>query len=188
MHKNLLRIAGIAVILIVIVCMNAFAQEDTSPVRIAFDKNAERIDIMTGQQIPNYTQAQRGSIQFYLGRLDTPGNGFYYFFDGRRFQNVENLIFMRKMPSIGCWIIASRGRGRGGEETSNEVPTRHPSQNCEVFHHAVSFIPLDRNGQPQAKVYVLLEDLYMIQRGEYNHWLANANQDQVESKARNSNK
>jgi len=182
MQRNLLKFAGVVAVLTVIVCMNAFAQEDTSPVRIVFDKNAERIDIMTSQQIPNYTQAQRGSIQFFHGRLDTPENGFWYFFDGRRFQDVDNLIFMRKMPSIGCWIIASKGRYRGGEETSNEVPTVHPKQNCEVFHDAVSFIPLDRNGNPQARVYVLLEDLYMIQLGQYNHWLATETQEEVEAK------
>jgi len=184
MQRKLLKVAGITAVLIIAVCMNAVAQ-DQSPVKIVFDKNAKRIDIMTSQQIPNYTQAQRGSIQFYLGRLDTPENGFYYFFDGRRFQNVDNLSFMRKMPSIGCWIIASSRSGRPGEEPSNApptVPTAHPQTNCEVWHHAVSFIPLDSNGRPQPKVYVLLNDIELIQWSPYDNWLATDTQDQIEAK------
>ncbi len=189
MQNKLFKIAYIPTVLITTICMNAFAQKDISPVRIVFDKNAQRIDIMTGKQIPNYTQVQRGSIQFFLGRLDTPENGFWYYFDGRRFQGIDNMAFMRKMPTIGCWIIATDG-GSGSQtqtdttrvKTPPTVPTRHPQQNCEIWHHVISFIPLDKNGQPQPKVYVKLEDLHLIQWRPYDHWLATETQDQVEAK------
>ena len=183
MQKKLLRIVSVIVFLVTTICMNVLAQNQ-SPVRIVFDTDAQRIDLMTGKQIPNYTQAQRGTIQFYLGRLDIPVNGFWYFFDGRRFQNVDNLAFMRKMPSIGCWIVQSTGRGgrQNQGQTSNTIPSTHPRQNVEVWHNAISFIPLDSNGRPQPKVYVLLNDLELIQWAPYNHWMVNDTQEQIRAK------
>ena len=183
MQKKLLRTVSVIVFLVTAICMNVLAQ-DQSPVRIVFDTDAKRIDLMTGKQIPNYTQAKRGSIQFYLGRLDTPVNGFWYSFDGRRFQNVDDLVFMRKMPSIGGWAVQStRGRGRQGQDqTSNTIPSTHPWQNVEVQHNVISFIPLDSNGRPQPKVYVLLNDLELIQRAPYDHWIVNDTQEQIRAK------
>ena len=183
MQKKLLRIVSVIVFLVTAICMNVLTQNQ-SPVRIVFDTDAQRIDLMTGKQIPNYTQAQRGRIQFYLGRLDTPVNGFWYFFDGRRFQNVDNLAFMRKMPSIDCWIVQStRGGGRQDQgQTSNTIPSTHSRQNVEVWHNAISFIPLDSNGRPQPKVYVLLNDLELIQWAPYNHWMVNDTQEQIRAK------
>ena len=174
MSQNWMKVGIIAAFVNMAVCIGVFAQDDT-PVRISFDSNSERIDIKTGEKLPNYTQAQRGSIQFYRGRLDTPENGFCYFFDGRRFQDIEHLSFIRKLPGIGCWVIAT-------QESNNPNPSVHPKQNCEIEHHAVSFIPLDSNGKPQPKVYVLLEDLELIQCAPYDHWLANDTQEQLESK------
>ena len=182
MHKNLLRIAGISVILIMIVCMNTLAQ-DQSPVRIVFDKNSQRIDLMTGKQLPNYTQAQRGSIQFYLGRLDAPVDGFWYFFDGRRFKDVNNLIYMRKMPSLGCWLITPGLYTGPTQSASGSIPSDHNRENVEIQQNAVSFIPLDSNGRPQPKIYVLLDDLELIQWAPYNHWMVNDTQEQIRAKA-----
>ena len=183
MQKKLLRIVSVIVFLVTAICMNVLAQNQ-SPVRIVFDTDAQRINLMTGKQIPNYTQAQRGSIQFYIGRLDTPVNGFWYFFDGRRFQNVDNLAFMRKMPSIGCWLIYP-GLYTGssvGDNTQGPIPTEHIRENVEVWHNAISFIPLDSNGRPQPKVYVLLNDLELIQWAPYNHWMVNDTQEQIRAK------
>ncbi|MBN1290703.1 MAG: hypothetical protein JXB48_02605 [Candidatus Latescibacteria bacterium] len=174
MLKNLAKMSIIAAVFYLAVCISAFAQDD-APVRISFDRNSERIDIKTGKKLPDYTQAQRGSIQFYRGRLDTPENGFCYFFDGRRFQDIDHLLFIRKLPSIGCWAIATKG-------SNDEYSSGHPKQNCEIEHHAVSFIPLDKNGKPQPKVYVLLEDLELLQLAPYDHWLANDTQEQLEAK------
>ncbi|MFC1528881.1 hypothetical protein ACFL5B_03130, partial [Candidatus Latescibacterota bacterium] len=91
-------------------------------------------------KLPNYTQAVRGSFQFFLGRLDSPEKGFWYFFDGRRFRDIDRLAFIRKMPSVGCWIIATASR-------NGTTPNEHPKENCEIIHHAVSFIPLNDNGK-----------------------------------------
>lgn len=184
MKEKSFKISLITTLLISLFCLNVYAQEDTSPVRIMFDKNAKRTDIITGKQLPDYTQAQRGSIQFYYGKLNSPENGFWYYFDGRRFQGINNMAFMRKMPSIGCWIVATAPVNRGGQSRTQTPPvqTAHPQQNVEVWHHAVSFIPLNKNGQPQPKVYVKLEDMQLIQWQPYNHWLATETQDQVEAK------
>ena len=183
MHKNRLKIAGIVVIVIMSVCMNVLAQ-DQSPVRILFDTDSQRIDLMTGKQIPNYTQAQRGSIQFYLGRLDTPVDGIWFFFDGRRFINVEYIAYMRKMPSLGGWVLHSVGGDirRPDSASSATVESTHERNCVEVWQNAVSFIPLDSNGRPQPKVYVQLNDLELIQRVPYNHWIVNDTQEQIRAK------
>jgi len=174
MQNNWKKIAVIATVLILFICFHSLAKSEP-PVRIQFDENSKRIDIVTGKKLQKYTLAQRGSFQFYLGRLDTPLKGIWYFFDGRRYRSTEDLAFIRKMASIGCWIIA-------GDSHSEGTPKSHPKQNCEIIHHAVSFIPLNDKGQPEQRVYVLLEDLDKIQWKDYDHWLATDTQDQLESK------
>ena len=181
MQKKLLRIVSVIVFLVTAICMNVLTQNQ-SPVRIVFDTDAQRINLMTGKQIPNYTQAQRGSIQFYIGRLDTPVNGFWYFFDGRRYKDVNNLIYMRKMPSIGCWLITPGLWSGPTQSASGSIPTDHNRENVEIWHNAVSFIPLDSNGRQQPKVYVLLNDLELIQWAPYNHWMVNDTQEQIRAK------
>jgi hypothetical protein len=163
---------------------SAYPQE-ASPVRLSFDRHSKRMDIVTGKQAPNYTLAQRGSIQFYYGRLDTPENGFWYFFDGRRFQPIERTLFIRKVKATGTWVIAGTSRWGEADQTKNAtVPTAHPNTNCEIEHHAVSFIPLNpATKKPEPRVHVLLEDLELIQWHPYNHWLINDTQEQIEAKA-----
>ena len=158
--------------------------QDNSPVRISFDHASKRADIVTGRILPNYTQAQRGSFQFFQGRLDTPENGFWYFFDGRRFQSVDRTLFIRKLKSTGTWVIAGTARWGEGDQTKDAtVPTAHPNTNCEILHHAVSFIPLNPStGKPEQRVYVLLEDLELIQWHPYNNWLVNDTQETIEAK------
>ena len=158
--------------------------QDTSPVRISFDRASKRIDLVTGRTLTDYTKAQRGSFQFFNGRLDTPENGFWYFFDGRRFQAADRTLFIRKLKSTGTWVIAGSSRwGETDQTKSATVPTAHPNTNCEILHHAVSFIPLNPStGKPEPRVYVLLDDLELIQWHPYNHWLANDSQKTIEAK------
>jgi hypothetical protein len=160
------------------VCLCSFAQNDP-PVRIAFDKNAERIDIVTGEKLPEYHLAQRGSIRFYRGRIDTPENGFAYFFDGRSFQSVDNLALIRKMPALGAWAIVGGGGWQGSE---NAKISTNPLSICEIEHHAVSFIPLNpKTGKPDPRVYVMLEDMYMFQWRDIDHWVATMGQEEFDA-------
>ena len=178
MRNRRLKIAGIAAALIMAACMNSYGQ-DESPVRIVFDKNSERIDIVTGKKLPDYTQAQRGSIQFFFGRLDKPEDGFWYFFDGRSFQDIKSLALIRKMPALGAWAIIG-GRGwRGAEEAKVRI---NPMTIREIEHHGVSFIPLNpATKKPDSRVYVLLDDLYLIQWKEVDHWVATKSQAEFDS-------
>ena len=180
------RIGAVHVIfslILLMVCESAFSQ-NASPVRISFDKDSKRIDLVTGRTLPNYTQAQRGSLQFFYGRLDTPENGFWYFFDGRRFQSADRTLFIRKLKPSRTWVIAGTSRWGEADQTKGaKVPAAHPNTNCEIEHHAVSFIPLNpQTGKPESRAYVLLEDLELIQWLPYNHWLATDSQDQIEAK------
>ena len=178
MYSRFYTIALFAAVLYGSVISNSIAQDD-SPVRITFDKNSKRIDIVSGKQLPNYTQAQRGSIRFIYGRIDTPEKGFWYFFDGRSFQSIKSLALIRKMPSIGAWAILGSGGWRGRE--GDRVRT-NPMSVCEIEHHAVSFIPLNRTtGKSESRVYVLLDDLYMIQWRDVDHWVAKKSQEEFEA-------
>jgi hypothetical protein len=158
--------------------------QDTSPVRISFDRASKRVDLVSGRTLPNYTRAQRGSFQFFQGRLDTPENGFWYFFDGRRFQAIDRTLFIRKLKYTETWVIAGTSRwGEADQTGTSAVPTAHPNTNCEILHHAVSFIPLNPStGQPEPRVHVLLNDLELIQWHPYNNWLINDSQETLESK------
>ena len=166
----------LAFVIAVASCSASFAQGEP-PVRVVFDKDSPRIDIVSGHRLPDYTQAQRSSFQFFNGRLDKPDNGFWYYFDGRRFQGIDDLAFIRNVKSNGCWIMGSRGR-------NGQIPTTFPSQNCEIEHHAVSFIPLNPStGAPDPRVYILLDDIHLIQWAPYDHWAATVSQGDFEAMA-----
>lgn len=152
------------------------AQDDT-PVRIVFDSHSSRTDIVTGKALPDYTKAQRGSFQFYNGRLDKPDPFFWYYFDGRRAQNLNSLAFIRNMKTIGTWIIAPRGK-------DGATPSVHPNTNCEIEHHALSFIPMNPStGRPDPQVFVLFDDIHLIQWAPYDHWTATVSQEQFDAMA-----
>jgi hypothetical protein len=172
-HNNVLKITSTTCILVMFILINLFAQ-DQSPVRILFDKNAKRIDIMTGKQIPNYTQAQRGSFQFFNGRLDKPENGFWYYYDGRFFQSIDTVAFIRNIKQLGCWIIALK-------DPNGKIPNEHPEIWREIEHHAISFIPLNpTTKKPESRVYVLLENMHLIQWADYDNRLAIESQEEIE--------
>jgi len=126
---------------------------DDKPVRIAFDKKAARIDLVTGKEIPSYTLAQRGSIQFFLGRLDEPDGFVNFTHDGFRKAEIKDLRMMEKVQGqFAIWRL----RYRSGTKNTPRIQ-----------HLAVSFIPLsDDTKETQRRVYVLLNDLELIDWGE----------------------
>ncbi|MFC1509271.1 hypothetical protein ACFL60_06255 [Candidatus Omnitrophota bacterium] len=178
MHKTSTIIMVTAAVLLMALCLHSFAKSE-SPVRIQFDEQSKRIDCVSGKKLPNYTLAQRGSFQFFFGRFDTPEKGFWYMFDGRGYQDIENLALIRKMPSIGAWAII----GGGGWRRSKDSTIRTSPMNiCEIMHHAVSFIPLNPvTKKPEPRIYLLLDDMYLIQWKEVDHWVATKSQKEFES-------
>ena len=174
MHKNLLKIAGILTVLFLLVSMNSFAQDTTvSPVRIVFDNNSERIDIVTEKQLPNYTQAQRGSFQFYDKRLDSPTDHINYMFSTMISSKVKDIILMRKMHPQNVWALSGSDKILG-------LKTIIVAD--IVKEYAVSFIPLNPvTKNPDRRVYVLLQDMYLIQWADVDHWAATKSQAEYES-------
>ena len=178
MHKISTIIMVTSAVLLMTLCFHSFAKSEP-PVRIQFDKQSKRIDCVSGKELPNYTLAQRGSFQFFFGRFDTPDKGFWYMFDGRGFQEIENLALIRKMPSLGAWAIIGGGNWRRSKDSTIRTS---PMNICEIFHHAVSFIPLNPSTKkPEPRVYLLLDDMYLIQWKEVDHWVATKSQEEFES-------
>ena len=178
MHIIRNKLTVTAAALLMFLSFHSFAETDP-PVRIQFDEQSKRIDCVSGKKLPDYTLAQRGSFQFFFGRFDTPEKGFWYMFDGRGFQEIENLALIRKMPAIGAWAII----GGGGWRRSKDSTIRTTPMNiCEIMHHAVSFIPLNTaTKKPEQRVYLLLDDMYMIQWKEVDHWVATKSQKEFDS-------
>ncbi|MCE5250981.1 hypothetical protein LLG96_12245 [bacterium] len=174
MYKNLLKMAGIYTVLFLMIGMNSFAQKtDTTPVRILFDKNSERIDIVTGKQLPDYTQARRGSFQFYDKRLDSPTDQIQYMFSSMVSSNVKDIVLMRKIHSQNVWALSGSG---------DILDLKTIIVADIVKEYAVSFIPLNPTTQkPDRRVYVLLQDMYLIQWADVDHWAATKSQTEYES-------
>lgn len=124
----------------------------TKPVKIAFDEKSKRIDLVSGRELPNYTLAQRGSIQFFLDRLDSPDSFFNFYHDGIRQGQIDSLNLIEKVqPQFDIWRIRYK---KGGKNTPR------------IHHKAVSFIPLNpETNLPDRRVYVLLNDLKLIEWG-----------------------
>ncbi len=174
MHKNLLKIAGVAAVLTLIVCTDSFTQDtNSSPVRIVFDKNSQRIDIATGKQLPDYTQAKRGSFRFYEGRLDSQTDRIDYMFSTMISSNVKDIVLMRKMHPQNVWALSGSG---------NILRLKIIIVADIVKEYSVSFIPLNpTTPTPDRRVYVLLKDLYLIQWADIDHWAATKSQAEYES-------
>lgn len=151
MRKTILLIILILTILFGTSVENAFSQNE-STVRIAFDENSERIDLVTSNKLPNYTLAQQGSVRFFLDRLDTPDKTLTFYHDGVKNVSFDALILIEKVQSqFSIWRL----RYKNG---SKNTPRIH--------HKAVSFIPLDADGKAGKRVHVLLDDLKLIEWGE----------------------
>ena len=121
-------------------------------VKIAFDEKSKRIDLVTGKELPDYKLAKRGSVQFFLDRLDEPDRFFNFFHDGIRQGKIESLNLIEKVqPQFSIWRLRYKN---GGKNT----PRLH--------HKAVSFIPINsRTDLPDRRVYVMLNDLKLIEWG-----------------------
>jgi hypothetical protein len=154
MKVNILKVAGIITSFFIITCVNSFAQ-NTSPVRIEFDPDSKRIEIKTGKELPEYTHAQRGSIRFYLGRLDTPNDFVNYYHDGINKAYIKDLKSMEKVQEkFAIWRL----RYKSGRKNTPRI-----------HHLAVSFIPLSpATKKPEKRVFLLLNDLKLIEWGAGN--------------------
>jgi len=168
--------AGVAALLAMTFCPGAAAQT-SRPVRVAFDENSARIELLTGKRLPNYTQAQAGSVRFYVGRLDAPVNEIHYMFAPMVSVPVDNLLLMRKMFPHNIWALVTRSGG--------VLQGLNPLMTADVVKtYAVSFVPLDpATGRPESRVYVLLKDMYLIEWEDVDHWLAKKSQAEYESEA-----
>ncbi|MCE5251459.1 hypothetical protein LLG96_14695 [bacterium] len=151
MRMNFMRCTACAALLVLIFCAAAFAQ-DKSPVRIAFDRNSKRIDLITERELPDYTLAERGSIRFFLGRLDQPDDFVNFTHDGVRKANISDLGMMEKVQAqFAIWRL----RYKSGSKNTPRIQ-----------HLAVSFVPLSvSTKEPERRVYVLLNDLELIDWG-----------------------
>jgi hypothetical protein len=156
--KNMLKTAGIITALLLMTCINSFAQQNKpakqiKPVTIAFDDSSKRIDLITGKQLPDYKLAQRDSFQFFLTRLDSPDNFFNFYHDGLRQGRLDQLEKMEKIqPKFAIWRLYYKD---GNKNTPR------------VHHQAISFIPIDPNTNlPDRRVYVRMDDLKLIDMGK----------------------
>ena len=124
---------------------------DSPPVKIAFDEHSARRDLVSGRELTNYTQVERGSILFYLDRLDKPDKFFNFYHDGVNQAQISSLRLIEKLqPQYDLWRLRYKN---GGKNTPR------------IHHKAVSFVPLSSSGQPERRVYVLMNDLRLIDWG-----------------------
>ena len=148
--RNFFKTTFITAFLTTFLCITAFAQSNT-PVKIAFDDNSKRIDLITGKATPDYKSAQRGSFQFFLYKLDKPNDYFEFYHDGVRQAKLETLRSMEKVqPQFAIWRLNYKN---GGKNTPR------------IHHLAVSFVPLNDQNKPERRVYFLLNDLKLIDNG-----------------------
>ncbi|MHB9029220.1 MAG: hypothetical protein ACYC9O_10650 [Candidatus Latescibacterota bacterium] len=147
MHRKIFRrVAGLA--LLCLLMPGGIYGQSGAPVRIAFDKQAKRVDLLTGKTVPAVSQAQCGSIRFYLGRLDTPDDFFNFFHDGFKKANISDLERMEKIQGkFAIWRL----RYKSGSKNTPRVQ-----------HQAVSFVPINADGKPAERVYLRLDDLSLI--------------------------
>jgi hypothetical protein len=126
--------------------------QEASPVRIEFDEQSKRIDMVTGRELSEYNLAQRGSFQFFTKKLDEPESFIRYFHDGSRTLPLKNLQSMEKFSKkFAQWKLKIIGR--------REVPQYIP----RIHTFAVSFVPLNPvTGEPDRRVYLLLDNLKLI--------------------------
>jgi hypothetical protein len=124
------------------------------PVTIALDSSKKLADLTTRAPIPPFTEAQRGSIQFFLERLNEPLNYLTYFKEGTNHVPIDRLFKIVKVQEPwGIWRLYYRGPVDGFPLTQNVRTT------------AVSMIPRSRDGTPGKRICMLLSDLSEINWG-----------------------
>ena len=83
------------------------------------------------------------------------------------------------------FLIANFGtiRSIADIEIGDTIYGLDPVMSADVVKiYAVSFIPLNPSSkQPEPRVHVLLEDMYLIESEELDHWLANKSQTEYEA-------
>jgi len=143
-----MKLAGLIAVLIMLVPLNSFAQNEP-PVGIEIDSKSERIDLITGKQIPDYKQAVRGSVQMFLERLDTPEDAVRYIRGGIMVPKLNDLRSLTKyQPRLDFWYI----NFKSGAIHSGPV-----------IQKAISFVPLSlTKNEPAERVYLLLNDMQAI--------------------------
>jgi len=149
-HKLTLLLLAIFLTGAFIIPTNLLADE---AVKIAFEENAKRIDLVTGRELPSYTAAERGSIRFHRGRLDDPEAFVTFFHDGIRKSGTDQLFSMEKVqPRFAIWRLRYK---RGNKNTPR------------IHDLAVSFIPITSDTKETARrAYVLLSDMTLIEWGD----------------------
>ena len=148
MRNRSLRAICIVFILLATFAYVTKAAETDPPVKIAFDEKSERIDLLTKEALPDYTEARRGSVQFHHYKLDKPDRFVSFTHDGVRNVNIDDLRLMEKVQQrFAVWRL----RYKSGRKNTPRIQ-----------HLAVSFVPLDENGKPGDRVYLLLNDLNSI--------------------------
>ena len=86
---------------------------------------------------------------------------------------INDIKLMRKMHSQNVWALSGSG---------NILGLKKIIVADIVKEYSVSFIPLNPTTQkPDRRVYVLLQDMYLIQWAEVDHWAATKSQTEYES-------
>ena len=149
MRNKQARITGILAVLMMGVICTALATEAEPPVKISFDDKSDRTDLITKEVLPDYTSAERGSVQFHHYKLDNPDRFVSFTHDGVRNAGIDELSSIEKVQErFAVWRL----RYRSGRKNTPRIQ-----------HLAVSFIPLDtETGEPGERVYLLLKDLDFI--------------------------
>lgn len=135
----------------------SFVTGEDPPVKITFDSDSPRIDMMRGTKLPANVLAAPGSVRFHLLRL-TEGDEFvYYMFDSLRKVQIGDLAYMEKdQGKFAIWnLVWKNGEGL------------HPKVGPRIHHLVVSFVPIDQaGGKQREQVYFRLLDLARIEWNE----------------------
>jgi hypothetical protein len=151
MFRRKFRIA-LGLILFSLLIPGSIRAQSGAPVRVAFEKQAKRVDLRTGKVVPVISQAESGSIRFYLNRLDTPDEFINFYHDGFRRAGIGDLERMEKVQGqFAIWRLLYKS---GSKNTPR------------VQHKAVSFVPVNPGGKPGERVYLRLDDLSLIDFGK----------------------
>ena len=158
MKRKPLMIIGFVSIFFMIFSLSVNAKKADN-VRIEFDGDSKKVDLITDRELPDYKSAKRGSFQFFSGRLDEPEDFIRYFHDGNQMVKIENLLSMEKFQkSHGMWRLRF---AKGRRASPQYIP--------RVRTLVVSFIPVNpKTGETERRVYLLLNDLELIDWGSEN--------------------
>lgn len=141
----------IQMIITISIAVQVFAA-DGDPVTITFDPAKKSVDLITGEKVTPCTQAQFGSVQFYMTLLHEPLEHITYFKEGVNTIPKSRLWkIVKEQEKWDIWRPWFKGEQDGYPLTQN------------IRTMAVSFVPLDpKTKAPRKKVTILLSDLNEI--------------------------